>query len=62
METSQRSMLTRVPAGVYTLVLLQEAGAPPRVARQRVLVRGEGEQQIELRLPADVLVARPDAG
>jgi hypothetical protein len=51
-EPGDQRLLRRVPAGVYTLVLLQ-ADATLRVARQPVAVRGDGEQLLEVRFPAD---------
>ncbi len=56
-EPGSPTVLRKVPAGVYTLVYLEGAGTPPRVARQRVMVRGDLEQQIELRLPGDLAAA-----
>jgi hypothetical protein len=53
-DAGPENVLRRVPAGVYTLVVLQGAGSPPRVGKQPVAVRGSGEQRLELRLPADV--------
>jgi hypothetical protein len=46
-------VLRHVPAGVYTLVLLQGAGRGARVARQPVVVRGAGDQSLEVRLADD---------
>jgi len=57
------NVLRRVPAGVYTLVILQGEHAAPRVVRQQVTIRGEGEQQVDVRVPGDLVAAwSPAAG
>jgi hypothetical protein len=57
------SVLRRVPAGVYTLVLLQGRDAPPRVVREQVTVKGLGEIQVDVRVPGDLAAAwSPSAG
>jgi hypothetical protein len=57
------SVLRRVPAGVYTLVILQGRNAPPRVVRQQVTVQGQGELQVDVRVPGDLAAAwSPAAG
>jgi len=53
-EPGSRDLFRRVPPGVYSLVLLQGADAPPRVATLSVAVRGPAEQSLEVRFPADV--------
>jgi hypothetical protein len=54
-EPGAPNLLRHVPAGVYTLVILQGAAAPPRVLRRPVTVSADAEQQIEVRLPDDVV-------
>jgi len=57
------SVLRRVPAGVYTLVILQGEDVPPRVVREQVTIRGDGEQQVDVRVPGDLVAAwSPAAG
>jgi hypothetical protein len=56
-EPGTPTLLRRVPAGVYTLVILQGGETPPRVVRRPVTVRGDGEQLLEVRLPADLASA-----
>jgi hypothetical protein len=57
-ETGSQTVLRRIPAGTYTLVILQGAGSAPGVARQPVAVRGDGEQVLEVHLPADVVASQ----
>jgi len=60
---SGASVLRRVPAGVYTLVILQGENAPPRVVREQVTVQGQGEIQVDVRVPGDLAAAwSPSAG
>lgn len=55
-------VLRHVPAGVYTLVLLQGAGRGARIARQPVVVRGSGDQSLEVRLADDAAPPSPSRG
>ena len=48
-EPGRPDLLRHVPAGVYTLVLMQGGSTAPVVARQPVTVRGGGDQQVEVR-------------
>jgi hypothetical protein len=53
-EQGERTVLRRVPAGVYSVVILQGADVPPQVAKQQVTVREEAEQAVDVRLPAGI--------
>jgi hypothetical protein len=54
-EPGAPGLLRHVPAGVYTLLILQGEAAPPQVVRRPITVRADAEQQIEVRLPEDVV-------
>ncbi|HET8539494.1 MAG TPA: carboxypeptidase-like regulatory domain-containing protein [Anaeromyxobacter sp.] len=54
---SERTVLPRVPPGVYTLVVLQGAGVPARAARDPVRIADERELVVRIELAA--LAAAP---
>jgi hypothetical protein len=56
-EAGTRDLLRHVPAGVYSVVVLQGPDAPPRVGEQPVAVRGDGEQVLEVRFASEVASA-----
>jgi len=53
-EPATPALLRRVAAGVYTVVLFQGAATPPLVVARPLTVRGEGEQELLVRLPDDL--------
>jgi hypothetical protein len=53
-EPATPALLRRVAAGVYTVVLFQGAATPPLVVARPLTVRGEGEQELVVRLPDDL--------
>jgi hypothetical protein len=62
-EQGGANVLRRVPAGIYTMVVLQDRNTPPRVVREPVKVHGQGEVQVDVRVPNDLAAAgRPSAG
>jgi len=53
-EPATPTLLRRVAAGVYTVVLFQGAATPPLVVARPLTVRGQGEQELVVRIPDDL--------